>query len=63
MALPLPEVLGLWNGSFFTAYPLTLEMLDPAFTTRDLVFLIQGIVLATGIVLLMVRQNSRNSKV
>ncbi len=30
-ALPLPEALGLWNGSFFTAYPLTLETLDPAF--------------------------------
>ena len=63
MALPLPEVLGLWNGSFFTAYPLTLEMLDPAFTLPGVMLLIQGIVLATGIVLLMVRQNSRNSKV
>lgn len=27
--LPLPEVLGLWDGSFFTAYPLTLEGLGP----------------------------------
>lgn len=30
--LPLPEVLELWNGSFFTQYPLTLGTLDPAFT-------------------------------
>lgn len=30
-ALPLPEALSLWNGCFFTAYPLTLGTLDPAF--------------------------------
>ena len=30
-ALPLPEALSLWNGRFFTAYPLTLGTLDPAF--------------------------------
>ena len=31
MALPLPEVLSLWNGRFFTEYPLALGTLDPAF--------------------------------
>ena len=30
-ALPLPEALSLWNGRFFTAYPLALGTLDPAF--------------------------------
>ena len=29
MALPLPEALGIWNGSFFTDYPLSLDTLDP----------------------------------
>ena len=31
-ALPLPKALSIWNGHFFTAYPLTLGTLDPAFS-------------------------------
>ena len=30
-ALPLPEAFSLWNGRFFTEYPLALGTLDPAF--------------------------------
>ena len=29
--LPLPELLSLWNGRFFSQYPLSLGTLDPAF--------------------------------
>ena len=31
-AIPLPTALGLWNGRFFTEYPLTLGTLDPGFS-------------------------------
>ena len=51
--LPLPEVLGLWNGSFFTAYPLTLEILDPAFTLPGPMVMAQLLLLAAGAILLM----------
>lgn len=51
-ALPLPEALGLWNGSFFTRYPLTLGELDPAFTVPANVALAQWALLAAGAVLL-----------
>ena len=51
-ALPLPEALGLWNGSFFTSYPLTLGTLDPAFTIPAAAVLAQCLVLAAGVLLL-----------
>ena len=51
-ALPLPEALGLWDGSFFTEYPLTLGKLDPAFSAPAVVVLAQCISLAAGVVLL-----------
>ena len=51
-ALPLPEALGLWNGSFFTSYPLTLGTLDPAFTMPGAAVLAQCLVLAAGVLLL-----------
>ena len=50
--LPLPEVLELWNGSFFTQYPLTLGTLDPAFSLPAAVLLVQCALLAAGVVLL-----------
>ena len=31
-AIPLPTALGLYNGRFFTEYPLTLGTLDPGFS-------------------------------
>lgn len=53
MALPLPEALGLWNGSFFSEYPLTLGTLDPTFSIPVSVVLVQCTVLVCGIVLLV----------
>ena len=58
-ALPLPEALGLWNGSFFTAYPLTLETLDPAFVVPVGVTVVQVVLLAAGTVLLILGSNRR----
>ena len=55
MALPLPETLSLWNGSFFTNYPLTLGILDPAFSLPVSVILVQCAMLICGIALLVYR--------
>ena len=55
MALPLPDALGIWNGHFFSKYPLALGTLDPAFSMTAAVLIVQCILLAAGIVLLMVR--------
>ena len=52
--LPLPDALGMWNGSFFTEYPLTLEILDPAFSMPLTVLFVQCGLLGAGICLLMV---------
>ena len=49
MVLPLPAALGIWNGSFFTSYPLTLGSLDPAFSLSSSVLLTQCCLLAVGI--------------
>ena len=54
-ALPLPEALGLWDGSFFTAYPLTLGALDPAFQLPPAVLAAQCALLAAGAALLALR--------
>ena len=50
--LPLPDAFGLWSGSFFTAYPLTLETLDPGFVLPMGVLVVQVILLAVGVALL-----------
>ena len=55
MALPLPDALGIWNGHFFSKYPLALGTLDPAFSMPAAILIVQCILLAAGIVLLMVR--------
>ena len=55
MALPLPKTLSLWNGSFFTNYPLTLGILDPAFSLPVSVVLAQCGLLLCGIALLVDR--------
>lgn len=52
MVLPLPEALSIWNGSFFTAYPLTLQGVDPVFTMPAAVILAQCTLSAAGILLL-----------
>ena len=51
-ALPLPQALGLWDGSFFAGYPLTLDTLDPAFSLPAAAWLAQGLTLALGLLLL-----------
>ena len=53
--LPLPELLSLWNGRFFSQYPLSLGTLDPAFTLPAAVLFVQFVLLASGVVLLAVR--------
>ena len=58
-ALPLPEALGLWNGSFFTAYPLTLETLDPAFSLPGAAAATQVVLLAAGAALLTAGVSNR----
>ena len=54
-ALPLPEALGLWNGSLFTALPLTLGALDPTFTLPASAVVAQLVLLACGAIALFVR--------
>lgn len=53
MTLPIPDVLGLWNGSFFTEYPLALGTLDPVFSMPISVILSQCILLTFGIILML----------
>ena len=55
LALPLPGALSVWNGSFFTRYPLTLGTLDPAFQLPPAVWGPQCALLAAGAVLLALR--------
>ena len=58
--LPLPEELELWNGSFFTQYPLTMGTLDPAFSLPAGVLLVQCALLAAGVVLLALPPRRRH---
>ena len=58
-AFPLPKAMGLWNGSFFTGYPLTLGTLDPSFAIPVSVLLIQCLLLAGGAALLVLRLRKR----
>ena len=53
MALPLPEKLGIWNGSFFSEYPKTLGTLDPEFSLPAATAVFQGVILALGILLIV----------
>ena len=57
MALPLPEALGIWNGSFFTDYPLSLDTLDPGFALTASVVITLCLVFAAGSLLLALRTN------
>ena len=54
-ALPLPEALGLWNGSLFTALPLTLGTLDPTFTLPAAAVVAQLVLLASGAIALFIQ--------
>ena len=57
--LPLPEALSLWNGRFFTARPLSLGTLDPAFSLPPAVLLAQCALLLAGLLLPLLRQRLR----
>lgn len=46
--LPLPEALSLLNGSFFTAYPLGLDALDPGFSLPASVLIVQCLLTVSG---------------
>ena len=55
MVLPLPEFLGILNGSVFTDRPLTFDILDPAFSLPVGTIVTQCILFLMGIILLMMR--------
>ena len=48
MVLPLPQALSMLNGSFFSAYPASLNALDPAFALPGGVLAAQILLLAAG---------------
>ena len=50
MVLPLPQALSMLNGSFFSAYPASLDALDPAFALPGGVLAAQILLLAAGAV-------------
>lgn len=54
MALPLPEFLGLLNGNVFVERPITLNVLDPAFSLSIGTVITQCALLLTGILFLVV---------
>ena len=51
-ALPLPDALSVWNGRFFTEFPLALGTLDPDFVLPTSVLTVQVLLLAAGLLLL-----------
>lgn len=51
--LPLPEFLSIWNGRFFSRFPLFLETLDPPFMVPGSVLAAQGFFLVSGILCLL----------
>lgn len=54
MVLPLPEFLGLLNGSIFTDLPLTFDILDPTFSLPIGTIVTQCVLFLIGIALLMI---------
>lgn len=61
MALPLPEFLGLLNGSVFVDRPLSLGALDPEFSLSTGNVVTQCVLFLAGIALLMIHP-SKNKK-
>lgn len=57
--LPLPDALELWNGRFFSHYPLGLGTLDPAFSLPLSAILAQCFLLAAGTALLFFQARKR----
>ncbi len=62
LALPLPECLGLLNGSVFVERPLALGVLDPAFSLPAGTVVVQCALLVVGAALLLAkpRKKQRN---
>lgn len=65
LTLPLPDALSVWNGRFFTEFPLALGTLDPDFVLPASVLTVQVLLLAAGLLLLwrrpgLVRTQRRN---
>ncbi len=54
-AIPLPEALGLLNGSLFETRALALGVLDPAFSLSFATIAVQCTLLLCGILLLILR--------
>ena len=54
MVLPLPEFLGLLNGSIFMDRPLTFDILDPTFSLSIGTIVTQCVLFLIGIALLMI---------
>ena len=54
--LPLPQALGIWNGSFFSDQPLAIGTMDPAFTVPAAVLAAQLLLLVAGAALLTVHR-------
>ncbi len=60
--LPLPDALGIWNGSFFSEYPLSLGAVDPAFRLPFSVLLPQCFLLISGVLLLFFHAGEKNTE-
>lgn len=58
-ALPLPESLGLLNGSIFVSRPLALGVLDPAFSLPVGAIVTQCVLLHAGVLFLIIRPSKR----
>ena len=58
-ALPLPESLGLLNGSIFVSRPLALDVLDPAFSLPVGTIVTQCVLLLAGVLFLINRPSKR----
>ena len=58
-ALPLPDSLGLLNGSIFTSRPLALGVLDPDFSLPVGAIVTQGVLLFVGVLFLAIRPAGR----
>ena len=60
--LPLPDALGIWNGSFFSEYPLSLGAVDPAFRLPFSVLLPQCFLLISGVLLLFFHAGEKTTE-
>lgn len=62
MALPMPEWLGLLDGSIFVERPLAMNTLDPAFSLPQGTIIFQCVLLLTGVVLLFLYPKNNHAR-